>query len=353
MLLAPESFDEIKETKMITIDGSYGEGGGQILRTSLALSLITGKPFRIEKIRAGRRKPGLMRQHLTALNAAAEIGSAEVTGNKIGSTDFTFTPKTIKSGNYRFAIGTAGSCTLVLQTVLPALLVADGPSELVLEGGTHNPFAPPYDFLAKAFLPILSKMGAEIRTELSVYGFYPAGGGRFSVSVKPPEKLMPTEIIERGEILKAEATALVSNVPEHVAERELRMVKNKLGWNGASLKTEVVENSPGPGNILTLAVQSKDLTEIFTGFGEKGVSAERVAKQAIRSAKEYISSGAPVGKYLADQLLVPMAIAGGGRYRTHSPTRHTLTNIDIIKKFIDIDIRTEHINNNCCDITLG
>ena len=141
---------------MIILDGSMGEGGGQILRTSLAMSLVTGKSFRIENIRAGRKKPGLMRQHLTAVNAAVEIGQAEVTGNAIGSQDLEFAPKTIKPGTYSFAIGTAGSCTLILQTILPALLVADGKSEITLEGGTHNPYAPPYDFLAKSFLSCCS-----------------------------------------------------------------------------------------------------------------------------------------------------------------------------------------------------
>ena len=143
---------------MITSDGSYGEGGGQILRTSLALSLVTGKGFTIENIQAGRKRPGLMRQHLTALNAAVEIGVAEISGNKPGSLSFSFEPQTITPGDYHFAIGSAGSCTLVLQTVLPALIVADGPSNIILEGETHNPFAPPFDFLEKSFLPVIRKI---------------------------------------------------------------------------------------------------------------------------------------------------------------------------------------------------
>jgi RNA 3'-terminal phosphate cyclase (ATP) len=174
---------------MITIDGSYGEGGGQILRTSLALSLVTGKPFSINNIRAGRKKPGLMRQHLTAVNAAAEIGSAAIKGNRIGSQEFTFEPEMIKPGNFHFAIGSAGSCTLVFQTILPALIIAGGPSEIILEGGTHNPFAPPFDFLAKAFLPVINRMGPKVDAVLEKPGFYPAGGGRF---IKQPALLLPT-----------------------------------------------------------------------------------------------------------------------------------------------------------------
>ncbi len=160
---------------MITIDGSYGEGGGQILRTSLALSLVTGKPFSIRNIRAGRKKPGLMRQHLTAVNAAAEIGQAAIEGNRIGSQAFTFEPEMIKPGNFHFAIGSAGSCTLVFQTILPALLTAGEPSEIILEGGTHNPFAPPFDFLEKAFLPVINRMGPKVAAVLEKPGFYPAG----------------------------------------------------------------------------------------------------------------------------------------------------------------------------------
>jgi len=165
---------------MITIDGSQGEGGGQILRSSLALSLVTGKPFSMEKIRAGREKPGLLRQHLTAVKAAAEVSRAQVEGNSIGSKTLFFVPGEIKAGSYRWAVGTAGSATLVLQTVLPCLLTADKTSNLILEGGTHNPYAPPYDFLAQAFLPVVNRMGPKASCSLERPGFYPAGGGKFA-----------------------------------------------------------------------------------------------------------------------------------------------------------------------------
>jgi len=170
---------------MIQIEGSQGEGGGQILRSALALSLITATPFCIENIRAGRAKPGLLRQHLTAVNAAAEIGSAEMIGASIGSTRLEFKPGKVRAENYSFAVGTAGSATLVLQTVLPALLTHSEPSTLTLEGGTHNPFAPPYDFLARTFLPLIARMGPRVTTHLERAGFYPAGGGRFTVSIEP------------------------------------------------------------------------------------------------------------------------------------------------------------------------
>src|SRR5262245_32836026 len=221
---------------IITIDGSFGEGGGQILRTSLSLSLLTGKPFRIEKIRSGRKNPGLLRQHLTAVAAAAKVGQAEVSGASIGSTQLTFTPGEVLHGEYHFAIGTAGSTTLVLQTVLPALLVAKEltgqQTTLTLEGGTHNPFAPPYDFLIKAFLPILGRMGAFVEARLVRHGFYPAGGGKIEVTVYPASRLERIELTERGKIRERCARAVVANLPRKIAERELSIVQKKLSWPG-------------------------------------------------------------------------------------------------------------------------
>ncbi len=338
---------------MIQIDGSFGEGGGQILRTSLALSLLTGKPFCIQRIRAGRSKPGLMRQHLTAVNAAAEIGNADIQGNRIGSDSFTFIPETIRAGNYHFAIGSAGSCTLVLQTVLPALIRAEGPSEIILEGGTHNPFAPPFDFLAKAFLPLLNRMGPTVTTVLHRPGFYPAGGGRFQVSVRPVKALQGMELVTRGTVIRKSATAMVSNLPLSIAQRELKIVKETLDWHPDQLQALEVKDSKGPGNLLSIEVESAALTEVFTGFGERGVSAEKVAGRTARSVREYLAQAAPVGRYLADQLLIPMAMAGRGRFRTLSPSLHTTTNIEIIKQFLDVAIRLQPIDAHQWEIEIS
>jgi RNA 3'-terminal phosphate cyclase (ATP) len=328
---------------MIRIDGSFGEGGGQIVRTSLALSLVTGQPFMIHKIRAGREKPGLMRQHLTALNAAAQIGNAEVSGNTIGSREFTFKPGKIKSGRFHFAIGTAGSCTLVLQTVLPALLQAAGPSDLILEGGTHNPYAPPYDFLAKTFIPLLNRMGTAITTTLERPGFYPAGGGQLQVSIQPSPKLAPLELMERGPIRSKIARAAVANLPISIAQRELKVIADHLKWEPKELMAVEIEGSTGPGNMLTIEIVSDALTEVFTGFGERGVSAEKVSRQAIQQVQAYLQYDLPVGRYLADQLLIPLAMAGKGKYRTLPPTRHTNTNIEIVKRFLNVDIRASEV----------
>jgi len=336
---------------MVKIDGSYGEGGGQILRTSLALSLVTRKPFSISNIRAGRKKPGLMRQHLTAVNAAAEIGRAAIEGNRIGSQAFTFEPEMIQPGNFHFAVGSAGSCTLVFQTILPALLIAGGSSEITLEGGTHNPFAPPFDFLEKAFLPVIDRIGPKVDAILEKPGFYPAGGGRFKVSVNPAG-LNRINLLERGNIIHKTAQASVANLPVNIANRELKVIREMLDWGSELLNAVNVENSQGPGNILTIEIESENITEVFTGFGEKGVSAEKVAKRAVKSVQEYLASNVPVGRYLADQLLVPMALAGGGKFRTLSPTEHTTTNAEIIKKFIDVDIAINEYDQNRWEIEI-
>jgi RNA 3'-terminal phosphate cyclase (ATP) len=333
---------------MISIDGSFGEGGGQILRTALGLSLVTGQSFRIEKIRAGRRNPGLLRQHLTAVKAAAKIGQAEVAGVNIGSTQLTFTPGRVAHGDYQFAVGTAGSATLVLQTILPALLVSGDQgqkTQLTLEGGTHNPFAPPFDFLSQAFLPLLERMGARVEASLESYGFYPAGGGRIGITIKPAKRLEPIELNERGKILNRRAIAVVAHLPRSIAERELGVVHRKLSWPQQWLKAESVANSHGPGNVVTLEIESENVTEVFTGFGERGVAAEAVADQAVIAARRYLASDVAAGEHLADQLLLPMALARGGSFTTVPPSRHTTTNIEIIRSFLDVEIRAEQMTN--------
>lgn len=337
---------------MIELDGSFGEGGGQILRTSLAMSLVTGKPFRITNIRAGRKKPGLLHQHLTSVNAAAKIGRAEVSGDDIGSQTLHFSPKTIEPGRYRFAVGTAGSCTLVLQTVLPALLTAAGDSELILEGGTHNPFAPPFDFLAKVYAPIVNRMGPAVSTTLDRPGFYPAGGGRFVVSIKPSTALSRIDFLERGKIKRQQARALVARLPRGIGDRELKVIRNRLGWDSDCLSVEEVADSRGPGNVLMIEVESEHVTELFTGFGQRGVPAEQVADQAANEVREYLASDVPVGKHLADQLLIPMVLAGGGTFRTLSPTPHTRTNIDALKRFLDVEVSANRIETSAWEIDI-
>ena len=228
---------------MLDLDGSQGEGGGQILRSSLALSMVTGTPVRIRNVRARRPKPGLMRQHLVAVQAAARIGGARVTGAEIGSSMLTFIPGVVKPGEHELSVGSAGSTTLVLQTVLPALLCAPQPSLLVLEGGTHNPMAPPFEFLERAYLPLVNRMGPRVQAELERAGFYPAGGGRIVVSIEPAARLTGFELLERGEIRRKEAMALVSRLPRHIGERELAEAARLAEWD--SLEVREVEYPGG------------------------------------------------------------------------------------------------------------
>ncbi len=341
----------------IHIDGSQGEGGGQVLRSSLALSLVTGRPFTIKNIRANRKKPGLMRQHLTAVEAAATVGRCHVDA-KVGSTELTFEPNGIRGGEYTFSVGTAGSATLVFQTVLPALMIAKEPSRLVLQGGTHNPMAPPFDFLQQVFLPQVNRLGPKIEAKLIRYGFYPAGGGEFQVNIEPVKKLGTLTLKERGEIRAHHARILISRIPQHVALRERRTILDRTGWKESEIVIEKLENGHGPGNILMLHVESDYVSEIFTGFGEIGVKAEKIAHKAVECYREYLVAAVPVGEFLADQLMLPLGIAawqgaGPSEFLTVHLSRHSTTHIDILQKFLDIEIGIEEQDKGRTRIRIG
>lgn len=324
---------------MIILDGSRGEGGGQILRTALALSLVTGRPFRIEKIRAGRSKPGLLRQHLAAVRAAEAIGAATVSGADLGSKTLSFAPSGIHPGDHHFDVGSAGSATLVFQTVLPALLRAGAPSHLSFVGGTHNEAAPPFPFLAQAFAPLLARMGARVDLELDAVGFYPAGGGRFRAVIHPCAAFAPLVLLERGAIVERQARSLLCRVPAHVAEREIATVVRELGWTDADARGEEVE-SAGPGNALVVTLRCEHVTEVFTGFGARGVRAEDVARRVVREVRAWLDAGVPVFAHLADQLVLPMALAEGrSSFRTVAPSMHLTTQIETVRLFLERDIR--------------
>jgi RNA 3'-terminal phosphate cyclase (ATP) len=337
---------------MLTIDGSSGEGGGQVLRTSLALSLVTGKPFCIQRIRARRPKPGLGRQHLTAVMAAAEVAEAQVEGASLGSRELTFVPAAVRPGEYCFDVGTAGSATLVLQTVLPALMLAEHPSRLCLRGGTHNTYAPPFDFLQKAFLPLLGRMGPQVEATLDRPGFYPAGGGQVTVAIQPCPRLRAVELPERGRVVRRLARGIVSRLPRHIAEREVDTLRRRLGWPPDCVAVEEVD-SPGPGNVLIVELESEHVAEVFSGFGERGVPAETVAKGVVREVRRYLDAETPVGTHLADQLLIPMALSGGGRFRTLPPSEHTRTNVETLRHFLDVRIASEEIGPGVWEIRVN
>ncbi|MDZ4834769.1 MAG: RNA 3'-terminal phosphate cyclase [Candidatus Melainabacteria bacterium] len=327
---------------MIEIDGSIGEGGGQIVRSSLALSIITGKPFQIYQIRANRKKPGLLNQHLTAVNAAAEISAAKTSGVKLGSSAFTFDPTTIKAGNYRFDIGTAGSTMLVFQTILPPLMLAKEPSSITLEGGTHNPMAPPFEFIKNTFLPLLERMDVTVRANLNSYGFYPQGGGSLKFDIQPTGKLIPLHLKEKGAIKAVNARALVVKLPDEIGNRELRVLESELSQLNEK-NVLVVEEGRSAGNVVTVEIVSDALTETVTAIGERGVKAEQVAHTAAVEANHYLASQAAVGEHLCDQLLLPMALAGEGSFLTSVLSAHTTTNIAVIQKFLNVEIETESI----------
>ncbi len=344
----------------LTIDGSQGEGGGQVLRTTLTLALVTGKPVVIENIRAGRKKPGLMRQHLTAVKAAAEIGRANVDGAEIGSRRLVFRPGRVEPGAYTFSVGTAGSTTLVLQTVLPALLLAGGESTLTLRGGTHNPLAPPLDFLTRAYLPLVNRMGPRVSVNpIRVRpGFYPAGGGTFTARIEPTRQLGRLELAERGAIRAHRVTAMIANLPPHIAQRECRTIAQETGWSDDCFLIETIEHSPGPGNVVMIELEAEHVTEVFTGFGRLGVRAETVALEALSEAQEYLAASVPVGKHLADQLLLPLGIAaflgtGGGTFRTVALTPHARTHLDILRQFLGLEAKVEQAGANNWLVRIG
>jgi RNA 3'-terminal phosphate cyclase (ATP) len=334
----------------VLIDGSRGEGGGQILRTSLALSAITGRPLELGRIRAGRAKPGLQRQHLACVLAAAAICDAEVDGAEVGSTRIAFRPGARRGGDFTFDIGTAGSTGLVLQTVIPALLAAPAAATVTVTGGTHNPLAPCFDFLDRVFAPAVRAMGATLELAIEAYGFYPAGGGRVVARITPAP-LRPIELCERGPILRRWATAIVSRLPTHVATRELMMVQERLELEPTECEVRDVR-SPGTGNAILIEYEHAGGRELITGFGEKGVRAERVAEAACAEAADWLARDVPVGSHLADQLLLPMALAGAGRYRTGPMTLHATTNIQTIRAFLPIAI-TATERDGVTDVVVG
>lgn len=327
---------------MITIDGSQGEGGGQILRTSLALAAITGTPVRIEHIRARRPKPGLQRQHLVAVQAAARVCNGHLEGAELHSREIAFTPQAPVSGTYVFDIGSAGSCTLVLQTVLPILLCADGPSSVSIRGGTHNSMAPPIEFLQESFLPVLHRIGVSATLELERHGFYPAGGGSINATIQPWQARVPLDLQARGKAVGRRAEVLIANLPAHVASREGQAMKHGLHWNHQEVDEREVD-ADGPGNAIIARLRYTNVAAVFTAFGELRKNAERVAEECVKQVRDYVGSEAPVCEHLADQLLLPLALGAGGSFRTVAISEHTRTNAAIVARFLgEVVTITDH-----------
>jgi RNA 3'-terminal phosphate cyclase (ATP) len=336
---------------MIEIDGSRGEGGGQILRTSLSLSLLTGRPFRMEKIRAGRSRPGLLRQHLTAVTAAAAVGRARVQGDTLGSQTLIFEPAELSGGQYDFAVGSAGSATLVMQTILPALLHAKAPSTVRVSGGTHNPASPPFDFLERTFLPVLRSMGGDVHARLERPGFYPAGGGVLWFTMTP-SALQPLTLTGRGAMRSLSVTARVAGLPRQIAEREVDVFRAAFGTMSVRTQVETLPQAHGPGNVVVASIESEQITETMTTFGEKGVKAEIVAENLVSEVRRYLAAPVPVGEHLADQLLLPMAIAGGGSFRSLRPSLHATTQAETLRLFTDVRVEFQEEAEDVWHVTV-
>lgn len=324
---------------MIEIDGSHGEGGGQVLRTSLALSIVTGKPFRLFNIRAGRKNPGLQSQHLACVRAAQAVSGAATSGDKQGSRTLLFEPGPVRAGNYSFDVMSAGSASLVLQTLWTPLLTADAASTVSVSGGTHNPWAPPYEFLERAFLPLMTRMGVSAKLALLRPGVYPAGGGTLKLNVKRWEDPRPLELLTRVSAPALSAQALLCNLDNQIGERELDEVRQRL----ENLRHGTIRqlDALGRGNAVMIIAECDGYSEVFTAFGWKGKRAEIVAREAAVETERWLNAGVPVGEHLADQLLLPMALGAGGRFRTLEPSGHTRTNIETIRQFLDVRITCE------------
>ena len=330
----------------IKIDGGMGEGGGQVLRSALALSMATGQPFRMFRIRANRPKPGLKRQHLTCVKAAQAVCRAEVRGDAVNSTELDFYPGAVQPGEYAFQVGTGGSVALVLQAVVPPLLFAGGPSRLTVSGGTHVPWAPPFEFMRDTLFPRLSALGPQLRAHMDRVGYMDIGGGSVTAEIIPAG---PTEQAEPGSFALEEggsfsgATAFIyaHGLPEGVVEREAAVLASRpyaaLGLNEGNIEISQAgaPDSPeaGSGNMVLVKVCQGGFKTVFGECGWRGRSAEVVARQACKRALCFLRSGAPVEAHLADQLLVPLALAGGGTFVTERVTKHTQTCLDVIRLF--------------------
>ena len=335
----------------IYIDGSFGEGGGQVLRTALSLSMITGKSLEIANIRAGRKKPGLLRQHLTCVKASAEICDAHISGAELGSQRLVFIPDKIKAGNYSFKIGSAGSAMLVFQTILPALMLLEEESKIELEGGTHNPMAPPFHFITESFLPQLKKMGVSITANLDRWGFYPVGGGKVNFTIKGKNQLSPLFLKDKGNEVSKSIVAFSSNLIPEITEAEASYLKDKLDWDDISTKIDC--NSLGPGNVIMAEIEHKNIKAVFCEFGEKGLRAAKVAQKLLKRIKKFSASFTPVEEYLADQLLLPIALAGRGEFNCNCLSMHTKTNIEIIKSFLYLDIVVQKNEDESFNVKVG
>ncbi|MEW6572010.1 MAG: RNA 3'-terminal phosphate cyclase [Nitrospirota bacterium] len=339
---------------MIEIDGSYGEGGGQILRTALSLSCLFKKPFRIFNIRKGRKKPGLMPQHLTAVRAAQMISAADVTGDYAGSAELVFSPGEVKGGDFFFDIGTAGSTSLVLQTLIPSLVFLGNPlsvdreesrqeephqkTSVTLKGGTHVPFSPSYDYLAGVFSHFLKEIGIKIEFVIESYGFYPKGGGKIRAYIYPTKDIRSLKILERGRLLALKGCSGVGNLPLSIAERQKNSMieKIKSGMDsGYPVEIELLNvPTPGQGTFTYLQSDFENAVAGFTSLGERGKRAETVGDEVAADFFRYYSTGSALEPHIADQIVLYLSLSREKSvFSTSAISRHLMTNLWVIGLF--------------------
>lgn len=340
---------------VLVVDGSYGEGGGQVLRTSLSLAAITGRPLRLVNIRAARHKPGLMPQHLTGVRAIARVCNAEVQGDKLNSRELTFVPGAApRAGSYTFDVaqvargGSAGSVSLIAQTVLLPLALTPGASELTLRGGTHVPWSPVYDYLKRVYLPTLRWMGVEAKVQIVKWGWYPVGGGEVKLTIQGlpagarPEGL---SLLQRGSLLRVRGVSASSSLPKHVRQRQEGTALQVLRSNGVNPRLDVLDApSRGTGSVVFLWAEFENVLAGFTALGEKGKPAERVAEEASQALLAYLHGDGALDRHLADQVILPMALADGpSSFTTEVVTQHLLTNAWVVNQFFPGRVQVEGV----------
>jgi RNA 3'-terminal phosphate cyclase (ATP) len=331
----------------LRIDGDYGEGGGQILRTALSLSCVLKRPVEIVNIRKGRKVPGLQPQHLTATNACQRISDARIEGNALGSTSLRFSPAETKGGEFSFDVaekkGSAGSTSLVLQTLFLPLSLCESASSVRVLGGTHVAWSPPFHYLQQVFAPVIEKMGAKMNLRIHKWGWYPKGGGEVSCSVQPAGEFSGLRLTERGKLIRLSGISAVSNLPDSIAERQKNQAVNVLKPKGFSPQIELVQApSMGQGTFLFLKAEFENTAAGFGALGERGKSAEKVADEACDDFLHFMHNDAAVDPHLADQLIPYLALAKEpSTFTVSSITKHLLTNIWVVKQFLQTRVSVE------------